>query len=175
MSEWEEGSAARARVVLAREWEGLLRTARAIPGFGHFLKPAPCPTILQHLPDSGPVVIINVVETGCDALALLAGLDEPLHIPLPNFSLEKAKRYRRQLNTQLKAHVPRARGEEANTVLDGDSSRRGVGPIVKGGTAYVLRRLGSEVVKPILDMLAISIHHGIIRESSTENLVVSHW
>ncbi|KAF5341257.1 hypothetical protein D9611_006153 [Ephemerocybe angulata] len=125
MSEWEEGSAARARVVLAREWEGLLRTARAIPGFGHFLKPAPCPTILQHLPDSGPVVIINIVETGCDALALLAGLDEPLHIPLPNFSLEKAKRYRRQLNTQLKAHVPRARGEEANTVLDGDSSRRG--------------------------------------------------
>ncbi|KAF6760951.1 CHAT domain-containing protein [Ephemerocybe angulata] len=143
---------------LGSEWEGLLKTVGAIPGFEHFLKPVPCSTILQHLPDLGPVVIINVDDVRCDALALLAGLDEPLHIPLPNFSLKKAKRYRRQLNSQLRAHVPRARGEEANTASDGNFTARGAGPIVKGGTVDVLRRLGSEVVKPILDMLAISVN-----------------
>ena len=35
--------------------------------------------------DAGPVVVVNVHKRRCDALVLMAGLDDVMHIPLDNF------------------------------------------------------------------------------------------
>ncbi|RXW20567.1 hypothetical protein EST38_g5287 [Candolleomyces aberdarensis] len=115
---------AHSHILLAKEWDRLLTTVRTtVPGFKNFLQPPTCSDILQHLPTSGPVVVINVWRTRCDALALLAGLDEPLHIPLPNFSLKKAEAYRHDLTVYLERHGLRARGkggESEESIKDGD-------------------------------------------------------
>ncbi|TEB35675.1 hypothetical protein FA13DRAFT_1788289 [Coprinellus micaceus] len=133
---------ARIHVRLAKEWEDLVKEVRAIDGFEAFLQPPPFGTLLKDLPESGPVVIINVHDDRCDAVALLAGLEEPLHIPLPNFTLKKAKRYQRLLNTQLKHHNLRT-GEDTKDVDDEDGED--VNSILKG--------LWINLVNPILGML----------------------
>ncbi|KAF6755132.1 CHAT domain-containing protein [Ephemerocybe angulata] len=138
---------ARAHLKLARQWDDLLRTARTTPGFESFLMPLPCSTLLKHLPESGPVVVINIDDRRCDALALLAGADEPLHIPLPNFSIEKASRYRADLDSELASRHLRSRGVRP-------AHRRKTHE--HSPTHRVLRGLWEEVVRPILDALRIS-------------------
>ncbi|KAF6744540.1 CHAT domain-containing protein [Ephemerocybe angulata] len=153
---------ARAHLNLARKWDDLLKKVRAIPGFESFLMPSPCSTLMQHLPESGPLIVININDRRCDALALLAGLDEPLHIPLPNFSAEKAMKYRSALISELRVRNLRIR--EVNAISESIRSEpmvRGIrsAPIGKHGEGpvhRVLRGLWEEVVKPILDALAFS-------------------
>ncbi|KAF6749090.1 CHAT domain-containing protein [Ephemerocybe angulata] len=143
---------ARAHLDLARKWDGLLKTARAIPGFESFLVPSPCSTLMQHLPESGPIVLINVDDRRCDAFALLAGLDKPVHIPLPNFSIEKASTYRTVFVSQLRIHSLRSREVEPRGVRPAPIGKRGEDVSVH----RVLRGLFEEVVKPILDALGFS-------------------
>ncbi|KAF6747870.1 CHAT domain-containing protein [Ephemerocybe angulata] len=147
---------ARVHLDLARQWDELLSATRVIPGFESFLMPQPCSVIMQHLPESGPIVVINIDKRRCDAIALLAGLDEPLHIPLPNFSIEKASKYRTDLSSQLQSHQLRVRevDEEflGRGVRPAPVGRRGGDPPVH----QVLRGLWEEVVKPILNALGFS-------------------
>ncbi|KAF6765332.1 CHAT domain-containing protein [Ephemerocybe angulata] len=119
---------ARAHSDLAKKWADLLRRARALPGFESFLKPSPCSAIMSHLPESGPIIVSNVDECRCDALALLAGMEEPLHIPLPNFSIDKAKKYRAIFDNQLRARKLRAREVEVAMSIDDQLSLRGLRP-----------------------------------------------
>ncbi|KAF6753791.1 CHAT domain-containing protein [Ephemerocybe angulata] len=147
---------------LAQQWEELLKSARAIPGFEDFLKPSPSSALLRHLPDSGPIVVINVDERRCDAIALLAGFEEPLHIPLSNFSLDKAKKYRTDLKMLLRSGGYRAREKEASTNLGGEAAARPIKPVNRarrdGDVVHgVLRGLWNDVVKPILDNLGFSV------------------
>ncbi|KAF5338698.1 hypothetical protein D9611_013317 [Ephemerocybe angulata] len=152
---------ANAHLKLAREWGGLLDTVRAIPGFETFLKPALFTNILHRLPKSGYIVIINVDGRRCDAIALQAGFNEPLHIPLPEFTLHKANKYRNNLRVQLKSAGLRCRGGEELGGTECDDGRRAIRPADKGRTSDetvygVLRGLWVEVVKPILDALGLS-------------------
>ncbi|KAF6753941.1 CHAT domain-containing protein [Ephemerocybe angulata] len=147
---------ARAHSDLAKKWDDLLRRARALPGFESFLKPSPCTTIMSHLPESGPIIVINVHTRRCDALALMPGSDEPFHIPLPNFSIDKAEKYRTVFDTQLRARKLRAREVEVELSVDDEFSQRGIrpAPIGKKGEDLsiprALRGLWEDVVKPIL-------------------------
>ncbi|KAH6897724.1 CHAT domain-containing protein [Coprinopsis sp. MPI-PUGE-AT-0042] len=125
---------ARAHLKLARQWDDLLKTVRSIPGFESFLQPLPCSSLLQHLPKSGPVVVINVDEQRCDAIALLDGLDKPLHIPLPDFSLEKANKY------QVARPSTKHNRMQSEAVV-----------------YKILRDLWNEVVSPILNMLGFLV------------------
>ena len=88
-------------VKLAQKWNELLTKIRTIPKFEDFLQPPACSNLLKTLPSSGSVVVINVHEDSCDALALSSDLDVPLHIPLHEFSYAKAT----DLRDQLKAHL----------------------------------------------------------------------
>ncbi|KAF6754638.1 CHAT domain-containing protein [Ephemerocybe angulata] len=152
----------RSQMSLARKWDSLLTTVRAIPGFETFLAPPRCSTLLQDIPDSGPIIVINVDERRCDAIALLPGLDEPLHIPLPNFSIEKASAYRTDLDAQLRAGHLRTREVEDITGTDIELLGRGFRPLPvrKQGedspVHRVLHGLWDEVVKPTLDALGFS-------------------
>lgn len=153
--------AGHAHLKLAREWEDLLREARNIPGFENFLRPVPLSSILQGLPESGFVVVINVDTARCDAVALRAGRDMPIHIPLPSFSVDKANKYRDALNLNLRSLGLRVREGGELGVSDNDFEGRGIRrpgfARTKGGPVHnVLRGLWEEVVKPILDALGIS-------------------
>lgn len=142
---------------LAKRWNTLLLSARSTPGFESFLQPSPCSTLLHHLPESGAVVILNVHGDRCDGVVLSATLKDPLHIPLPNFSLEKAKKYRQDLDAQLQSRGIRMRDAEAGA--GGELSERALKrykkPVV--GMHEVLRGLWIEVAKPILDALKYSV------------------
>ncbi|KAF5311216.1 hypothetical protein D9611_013045 [Ephemerocybe angulata] len=168
-------------LLLARQWEGLLERVRAIPGFANFLKPLPFETILQDLPESGYVIVINVDSLRCDAIVLKAGEGVPLHVPLHNFSFEMCAQYQKDLRTQLKAHHLRDRGSEAVVLpenRDGErgirsatSTRAGARTVVQG----ILKGLWERVVEPILRSLNLSVkNRSIILVGTTENLVVSY-
>ncbi|KAH6911835.1 TPR-like protein [Coprinopsis sp. MPI-PUGE-AT-0042] len=145
---------ARAHLKLARRWEDLLKTVRSIPSFESFLQPLPCSSLLQHLPVSGPVVVINVDKRRCDAIVLLAGLGEPLHIPLPDFSLEKASKYRDDLKATLESRQLRMR--EVQETTDEEVLGRGVKKNQMQSQVVVrkvLQDLWNEVLSPILNAL----------------------
>ncbi|TEB25846.1 hypothetical protein FA13DRAFT_1668463 [Coprinellus micaceus] len=147
---------------IAREWDALLTKVRDIPGFEAFLQPSPASAIVRYLPESGPVLIINISKDQCDAVALLAGLDEPMHIHLPLFSFEKASKYRRALDGELRSGGMRASGAYFDTETDAGVPGRLLMPQRKArsrtevGVRSVLEGLWKEVVKPVLDSLGIS-------------------
>ncbi|MFF7653244.1 CHAT domain-containing protein [Streptomyces sp. NPDC007983] len=65
--------------------EALIKEIRALPGFAPFLLPPTLPQLRDAVRD-GPVVLINVSQWRCDALALTtAGVR---HIPLPDLTLD---------------------------------------------------------------------------------------
>ncbi|TFK16796.1 hypothetical protein FA15DRAFT_661907 [Coprinopsis marcescibilis] len=146
---------ARSHIYLAKEWDNVLDTIRStVPGFENFLLPPSCSTLLQNLPDSGWVIVINVHEDRSDALALRAGLDKPIHIELPSFSPEKADKLRQSLTKHLVGSKLRMR----EVIVDEDDER-GCKPVgSRKGTVIrdVLAYLWKEVVKPILDALGLS-------------------
>ncbi|KAF6745757.1 CHAT domain-containing protein [Ephemerocybe angulata] len=167
---------ARSHLDLARRWDDLLRKARAIPGFESFLMALPCSAIMQHLPESGPIVVININKRRCDALALLAGLDEPLHIPLPNFSIKTASDYRAALDSRLRTNHLRTREVEDMAALLEEARGMRPAPVKKrrvddDPVHRVLRGLWEKVVKPILDGLGFSI----VDQSSGEGLPRLWW
>ncbi|KAJ3541748.1 hypothetical protein NMY22_g3767 [Coprinellus aureogranulatus] len=131
---------------LTDAWGYLQRRVRDTPGFEDFLLPKPCTALLQHLPASGPVVIINMGHLQCDAIALSAELDGPLLIPLPNFSVAVADKYRKELHDSLVRHGLSAR----TTGLAGPGKEMG---------ARILQGIWKRVVKPIIDALGFSRSH----------------
>ncbi|KAJ3514919.1 hypothetical protein NMY22_g14591 [Coprinellus aureogranulatus] len=158
---------ARSHLALARQWDDLLNAVRFIPGFESFLQPATCSSLIPHLPEEGPVIVINIDGDRCDALALLVELEEPLHIPLPDFSLAKAKEYRLALQAQLQSGDIRMReGEvEAGEELSGRAFKRWKVSPSRVGIHEVLEGLWSMVTRPILEALGYSkldISSGVI-------------
>ncbi|KAJ2915660.1 hypothetical protein MD484_g4747, partial [Candolleomyces efflorescens] len=143
-----------AHVKLAGDWEGMLHYIRTIPGFGNFLRPPSLRKMLESLPEEGVVVVINVSSTRCDALVLVPNLDDPLHIPLPMFSLEKAEELRAQLQSCIRSNNLRQHGREANEHRG--MSRFRNASRSKGVLERTLGDLWSLVVRPILDELAFS-------------------
>ncbi|RXW11740.1 hypothetical protein EST38_g14115 [Candolleomyces aberdarensis] len=157
---------AQAHLKLGKEWDELLNTIRnTVPGFENFLQPTPCSSLLQHLPDSGPIVVINVHKDRCDAIALIAGLDEPLHIPLHSFSQQKANTYSNDLNAYLQLKELRMRMVKADTDEGENTGNEQAGRAIRPSVNKKLRNkvvrnileaLWGEVVKPILDALGFS-------------------
>jgi len=76
------------------------------------LRPPTASSLLSGLPPDGPVVIFNVHEVRCSALALISGANEPLHIPLPTFSYKRAVELRDKLHGYLKNQDVRVREAE---------------------------------------------------------------
>ncbi|TEB22371.1 hypothetical protein FA13DRAFT_1778788 [Coprinellus micaceus] len=150
---------ARAHAKLAKLWDELLAKARSIPGFESFLKPLSCSTLIKNLPSSGNIIIVTAHKERCDAIALVAGLGEPLHIPLPDLTISKARDYRAILDKKLRAHGFRGQEVYRNKPDEGESGNveRGVGRYRSKdrGVIYVLKALWIEVVKPVLDALDI--------------------
>ncbi|KAF8884225.1 CHAT domain-containing protein [Gymnopilus junonius] len=138
---------------LAKEREKLLASIRNIPGFEHFLQPRKCADLMRELPEDGPVVIIIAHEDRCDALILLAGHDEPMHVPLNRFSYEKAIDFAKGLRKYLSAPHLRSRySKKTNFHLR--AARPAKHPAI---LRELLRTLWTDLVDPILQSLAMTI------------------
>jgi hypothetical protein len=92
---------------LAEKWEALVTKIRDIPGFEDFLQPKKLAQLCRAA-DAGPVVVVNVHKSRCDALILMAGLDDVMHIPLDGFSYRNAQTLHQSLNQLLLAAQVRA-------------------------------------------------------------------
>ncbi|KAF8159777.1 TPR-like protein [Crassisporium funariophilum] len=144
-----------AHVKLSKTWDELLGKVRKIPEFEGFLRPVQYSDLAKHVPQSGAIVVINVHQDRCDALALIRGADSPIHVPLSKFSYKLAENLRGRLNGYLSSHGVRMREAEPDTRgIRYAAESRGLGVIQE-----ILAELWTRVVKPILDALAISLPH----------------
>ncbi|KAG8704017.1 hypothetical protein FRC08_002492 [Ceratobasidium sp. 394] len=138
---------------LANEWDKLLGRARNIPGLHGFLKPKKF-TDLALSARSGAVVIINVHQERCDALALLPHSKNLVHIPLPLFSYDKA--------TELRDKISSVQ----DTRIRSCDLRRPVFPdfSLQEYLEETLNVLWSDVVRPILHRLGYIVARHSIAE-----------
>ena len=147
---------------LSRDWDGLPACIRGTSGSESFLQPSPRSALLRRLPTSGPIVLINISESRCDALALRIGHERPLHVPLPGFSLKMTEEYRSRWRQQLEAHGLRGR-EGSGDPDETAGPERGLGLYqrkcsVNGSITHdILRGLWTGLVKPILDGLGFQV------------------
>ncbi|KZV72976.1 hypothetical protein PENSPDRAFT_733149 [Peniophora sp. CONT] len=137
--------AAKNRRDLARQYEGLLEEIRAIDGFRDFLRP-PRLSSLRAAAVDGPVVMVNVHSSRCDAL-ILTPAGNLRHVALPCFSQKLAQTmYSSFLN------------ELGHTGLRDPLTRATAASITKqGATSFVpriLERLWVQVAEPILTAMA---------------------
>ena len=136
---------------LAKQWEQLVGRVRSIPGFESFLRPKRFME-LRIAAKAGPVVVVNVHKDRCDAFALVDGLDEIVHIHLPDFSYAKAQGLHLHLNQLLSTAGVRVHNTDIR------ATKRATGTTSKhGGFEFVLSNLWSSVVKPVLDGLAFTV------------------
>ncbi|KEP46703.1 aromatic di-alanine and TPR containing protein [Rhizoctonia solani 123E] len=126
---------------LAIEYNRLLIETRQLPGFETFLEPIQA-NILIYAARDGPVVVITCHADRCDALFILPGNEQVGHLALPNFTEEKAKQARSDLELSLRQQGLRERGVR-----------------VLGSSGYedcmesVLSVLWTNLVKPVLTHL----------------------
>ena len=76
---------------MAAQYEGLLQQIRGMDGFTSFLKPKKL-LELSYAAKHGPVIMVNVAQSRCDAL-ILNSSGNIIHAPLPELSLQKAHQY----------------------------------------------------------------------------------
>jgi len=134
----------------AGEWNQLLEEIRNIPGFHNFLRPPQASELLRRIPPDGPIILINVHESRCDALALMSDCNEPIHIPLENFTYKQAATLRDSLRHFLASNGVRMR--EENRAI-----RPVPNPRIKSDIHFVLGVLWLEVVKPVLEGLGFTV------------------
>ncbi|KAG8795379.1 hypothetical protein FRC12_015205 [Ceratobasidium sp. 428] len=127
---------------LANERDKLIDEIRLKPGFDDFLRPSKASTIISHV-QHGATVILAVHELRCDAIIIESDAHDIAHVPLPDFSRQKAEVLRQELVLCLKSQGI-ARG-----VKKGDRP-------LQASFENVLATLWSNVVKPVLDHLNIN-------------------
>jgi hypothetical protein len=142
-----EEAAQRYRALVA-EWESTIERIRSLPNFEDFLKPLRA-SRLKKAAENGPVVVLNVAEKSCDALVLVDGVEEVIHIPLPDITFKRVTVLRDELKNLLFANGIRLRGERAaqKWTDEGDGN----------DCAHVLAEVWNGLIKPVLESLAFSV------------------
>jgi len=137
---------------LSHEWSRLLDEIRCIPQFHDFLRPLQVSYLLKHLPPDGIVILVNIQEDRCDALALISGVEGPLHIPLNNFTHKEASELRERLHRFLSSNGIRFReaNRRGSLARPHDVERQ-------SDVYFILKQLWLLVVWPILEPLAYSV------------------
>ena len=133
---------------LAEEWDRLVAQAREIPGLENFMRPRTFSQIIQAL-DYGPVVIVNIDPHRCDALALMEGLDEVVHIPLESFTFALAQQLQKSLFHMLSSGNIRQRNTRTAKLVSMYAPFDNI--------EEILAELWCGVAKPVLDSLAFSV------------------
>jgi tetratricopeptide (TPR) repeat protein len=141
----EQGQQYRA---LTRERESIIQQVRSLPNFENFLKP-PNSLQIKKAAQDGPVVVLNIAEQRCDALALVPALEDVIHVPLPNILPERVTELANELKDLLYSTGVRVRAERAAKKVEEETD--------EGNCKSILAELWSGMVKPVLDALAFSV------------------
>ena len=138
----------RDHTILVAEYKQLLEEIQGLPDFHDFLKPPNATDLLSSVPSNGPVIIFNLCETQCDALALISEIEEPLHIPLENFSVVEAM----ELYSKLQSNLLKQREVE-----EGDRAGHPHAFPDLSFMPFILKELWDKVVHPVLEALGYSV------------------
>ncbi|KAF8545977.1 hypothetical protein OG21DRAFT_1368101, partial [Imleria badia] len=130
--------------------ERLLAEIHALPGFERFLLPKTIKQ-LSSLAHAGPVVFLNANKQRCDALVVMAGSEDVIHVPLSNTNYDEVAGMQLRMNDLLRL--------KGRAMMHDDSDR---GARVKGMTpddvfSSILPYLWEKVVSPILEVLSLSV------------------
>ncbi|KIM40791.1 hypothetical protein M413DRAFT_412983 [Hebeloma cylindrosporum] len=136
----------RNHTMLAGDYKQLLKEIRGLPEFQGFLQPPNTNNLFSSLPCTGPIVIFNLHKIQCDALALIAGIDEPLHISLKEFDRVEAQKLHATLQLELLTQREVKNGDRAGRRASASS------PSMR----FVLKELWCKVVQPVLEALGYS-------------------
>ncbi|THU83222.1 TPR-like protein [Dendrothele bispora CBS 962.96] len=130
---------ARNRRLLAKEYENLLTQVREFDGFQSFLQPKRF-SELSSATANGPIVVINMHESRCDALVLFQ-TGRIVNIPLPRFSSALAATMHSTLLSSLQSQ--------------GVRNRKPI-QLAVGGVDHIgqiLNNLWTRVVYPVLEVI----------------------
>jgi len=155
---------ARTHIMLAHDWDQLLKEIRSIPGFSNFLQPRQASSIMEHLPRDGPTILFNIHKDRCDALALIQGCDRPLHIPLEHLTYKNASKLKDCLRKYLVSRNYLMRNADRGP-------RECRDPNEKGDLHEILQELWLRVVKPILDALSYSVSPILTRNIQSHSFI----
>jgi tetratricopeptide (TPR) repeat protein len=136
-------------VKLAQRYDELLARVRSLDGFENFLRAKRLSELLPAC-RHGPVAIVNVHESRCDAV-ILCQPGQVVHAPLTEFSLAMAKKMRKSLSDCIFGRGERYSGGSTRAALlrrPGDSS---------WSMSDVLSLLWLRVVKPVLSSIGIDV------------------
>ncbi|KAJ7463200.1 CHAT domain-containing protein [Mycena latifolia] len=100
----------------------LLVEIRQQPGLEYFLRPKTY-TILREASKGGPVVVLNSNQNGCDGIIIPNPTSDPMHVPLPNVTLDLLESHRATLLDALGRCNVRTRADSASTRLFGQQER----------------------------------------------------
>ncbi|PVF96602.1 hypothetical protein CPB86DRAFT_816235 [Serendipita vermifera] len=128
---------------LTAEWESIIEQVRSLPGFEDFLKPPRLSRLINACRDA-PVVVFNIAPERCDALTLVPGSNEVMHIPLPDITAEKVTELRDQFKDMLYSSGVQMRGDRATERVRADEITE---------CRPILVELWNRLVKPVLNSL----------------------
>ncbi|GAB1528406.1 hypothetical protein RhiTH_011600 [Rhizoctonia solani] len=141
---------------LITEYIDLIAHIRDLPGFGDFLLPTKVKDLLRAA-RNGPVVVINCHETRCDALLILPGNNRISHVALPNFTEQKARNARSEVEAWLRrGPIPERKVRRPLQETD-------------PAMGLVLSNLWYDAVKPVLNYL------GYLNNPPTDELPHITW
>ncbi|QRV72005.1 CHAT domain protein [Ceratobasidium sp. AG-Ba] len=122
---------------LAYRWDQLLEQARSLPGFENLLRPLSSNQLKQAARD-GPIVVINSADTGCDALIIVPGEKDMIHVPLTQVASKQLE----ELTAQLDYFIGRSSSSNESRGVTDHISRDQTQPLALMWSGPVLRALG---------------------------------
>jgi tetratricopeptide (TPR) repeat protein len=149
---------------LTLEWESIIEQVRSLPNFEDFLRP-PSSRRLINAARNGPVVVLNIATERCDALAILPGLDDIIHIPLPNITPKRVVELRDELKDFLYSNGIRSRGHRAAIKVAEEADEQ--------ACERVLAELWNSLVHPVLSSLAFSVRLPLGNKAKIADSVIS--
>ena len=141
----------------ALEYEKLITQIRKLEGFERFMRPKMLPQ-LSNACAGGPVVIISMHKSSCNALVLSYPANV-VHVPLPEFSLVRANGLRTRLWDFLSRECLLSRWRDDLRDESGVEDRgvRRTSREAPDILRKVLAALWNEVVRPIMDVVSTLI------------------
>ncbi|CAE6488126.1 unnamed protein product [Rhizoctonia solani] len=132
---------------LAIQYADLISQIRQLHGFENFLRPRSVAELV-YAARTGPVVVINIYEARCDALIIKPGCSVMNHVPLSNFTYEKAHTIRTWMDFSLGRGDVRERADRRPFWSEPDD---------KQDFREVLAILWEDVAKPVLNRLEFTV------------------
>ncbi|KEP45747.1 aromatic di-alanine and TPR containing protein [Rhizoctonia solani 123E] len=145
------------RRCLATEYQSLLARTRQLPGFETFLQPLKADKLMSAV-RNGPVVVLNCHTDSCDALVIMPGHNQVAHLSLPNFTQQKARSARSEMDALLGKKGLRQRGFKLLYETSNEDS-----------FDRVLGTLWSDIVQPVLS------HLGFLNKTTRDHLPHITW